>query len=71
MDNAFKYIEKNALVSESDYAYTGRGGTCNIEGTAVGTVSSFEDVETSADQLKAAIAKGPVSVAIEADQSAF
>merc|ERR1711918_260043 len=38
----------------------------------VGTVSSFTDVTPkSATQLKAAVAKGPVSVAIEADKMAF
>merc|ERR1711912_194347 len=43
-------------------------------GTAVGTVKSFVDVSASYSnpaQLKAALANGPVSVAIEADQLAF
>jgi len=36
-----------------------------------GTVQTYADVAHSASQLKAALNKGPVSVAIEADQSAF
>jgi C1A family cysteine protease len=72
MDNAFKYIEKNPLMLEGDYAYKAKRGTCEYDSSkGVGEVKSFEDVSPSASQLKAAIAKGPVSVAIEADQSAF
>jgi C1A family cysteine protease len=72
MDNAFKYIEKNPLMLEGDYAYTARVGTCEYESSkGVGEVKNFNDVTASASQLKAALAKGPVSVAIEADQSAF
>merc|ERR1719223_926337 len=72
MDNAFKYIESNPLQLESAYPYTGQDGRCSyIKSAGVGTVASFTDVSPSASQLKAAIAKAPVSVAIEADQSAF
>jgi len=74
MDNAFKYIEQAPLALEADYPYTARTGTCNTaaESKGVGKVASFVDVTPgSADQLKAALAKGPVSVAIEADQIAF
>ena len=73
MDNAFQYIEKNPLESESDYPYTGVDGTCKyVTSKGVGKVSSFVDVTSnSADQLKAAIALGPVSVAIEADRLVF
>merc|ERR1712127_32825 len=72
MDNAFKYIEKNPLQLESAYPYTGQDGSCSyIKSAGVATVKGFTDVSPSASQLKAAIAKAPVSVAIEADQSAF
>jgi cathepsin L len=73
MDNAFKYIEKNPLELESDYAYTARGGTCKYSSTlGKGLVKSFVDVQAgSPDQLKAALNISPVAVAIEADQSAF
>merc|ERR1712146_878351 len=72
MDYAFQYIESNPLETESDYPYTARDGTCKYETSkGVGKVVGFQDVQKSADQLKAALMKGPVSVAIEADQMAF
>lgn len=75
MDNAFKYIISNGgLDSEADYPYTARDGSCDKAKAAhhVSTISSFVDVpHNNEDQLAAAVAKGPVSVAIEADQSGF
>lgn len=73
MDNAFQYVEKNPLELETDYAYTDRDGTCKyVAAKGQGKVVSYSDVTpNSADQLKAALAKQPVSVAIEADQMSF
>ena len=74
MDYAFQYIETNPLMLEGDYAYTARKGTCKYEASkGVGKVKGFKDVsrDSTGAQLKAALAKGPVSVAIEADQFAF
>lgn len=43
MDTAFKYIEKHPLVTETEYPYTAKDGTCkSLSGlTAPGTVSSY------------------------------
>ena len=74
MDNAFRYIEKKPLELEADYPYIARQHLfCKAKkGTGVGKVASYYDVKSgNVDQLKAAIAKGPVSVAIEADQASF
>ena len=73
MDNAFKYIEKYGIEEEATYPYTARDGSCKYDQSkASGTVKSYQDVAPgSPDQLKAALQKGPVSVAIEADQIAF
>jgi xylem cysteine proteinase len=72
MDYAFQYIESNPLMLESDYPYTARDGSCQYEkSSGHGKVAAFTDVATTASQLKAAINKQPVSVAIEADQAAF
>jgi len=73
MDYAFTYIESNPLELESDYPYKAVDGTCKyVTSKGVGKVSSFVDVTPkNADQLKAAIALGPVSVAIEADRAVF
>merc|ERR1711934_189418 len=76
MDYAFKYIESNPLETEAEYAYLARkslfGCRTKSSATKPGTVSTYMDVTTnSPTQLKAALAKGPVSIAIEADQSVF
>ena len=72
MDYAFAYIEKNSLELETAYPYTARAGTCRADKTKeYGNVTGFSDVPQSADQLKAALNKQPVSVAIEADNYVF
>jgi len=77
MDNAFKFVEKNGVAAEADYAYmsgTGIRGMCNTakENAAVVTVSGYTDVPSEdEDSLKTAVAQQPVSVAIEADKSVF
>jgi C1A family cysteine protease len=75
MDNAFKYIIKNGGIdTEADYPYTMKDGTCDKAKAAkhVGVITGYTDVpQDNEDQLAAAVAKGPVSVAIEADQQAF
>jgi C1A family cysteine protease len=77
MDDGFKYIEAKGDASEDTYSYTGKTGTCSTSkqgntAIAAGKVTSFNDVTTDSEtQLMAAVSKGPVSVAIEADQSGF
>jgi len=78
MDYAFEYAEKTPMVTEDAYPYTsgtGRTGTCSKsmeEGGSV-SVTAYHDVtaDRSGAALKAAVAKQPVSVAIEADKMAF
>jgi hypothetical protein len=70
MDNAFKYVESNPLELESQYPYTAKKDFfCHYkDGDGSGKVADFVDVQSmSVTQLKAAIALGPVSIAIEAD----
>ncbi len=75
MDNAFEWIEKNGICTEADYPYTsgtGITGKCKKTCTPAVTVTGFKDVPANdEDALLAAVAQGPVSVAIEADKSAF
>lgn len=76
MDNAFGWVERNGLCAEEDYPYTSGGGvrgTCRSpQCTPVVKVSGLVDVPANdEDALKAAVAKQPVSVAIEADKVAF
>jgi C1A family cysteine protease len=74
MDNAFKWIEKNGIASESSYPYssgTGITGICTAS-KATAKITGFTDVASNdEDALKSAVAKGPVSIAIEADKGAF
>lgn len=69
MDNGFKYVEQEGLELESDYTYEGVDGTCKADTSKSAVkVSSYSDVESgNCDQLKAALDKGPVSVAVEAN----
>jgi hypothetical protein len=73
MDYAFQYvINSKGLATQDEYPYTGTDGTCQDVKTRAGQISKFVDVAVnSADALKAAVAKQPVSVAIEADTSIF
>lgn len=71
--HGFQYFEQHVAEHESDYTYTAKDGKCKYD-SSKGTVkvSTFANVPAnSADQLKAAIAKGPTSVTIEADTSVF
>merc|ERR1719324_1194643 len=76
MDNAFTFIQQNGgICSEAGYPYTsgaGVTGTCKKGCSPVVTVSGHVDVPTKdEDALKKAVSQQPVSVAIEADKSAF
>jgi C1A family cysteine protease len=78
MDNGFKWIEQNGgLCSEADYKYssgTGHTGSCrkstctNVPGSAV---TKITDLGATDSAMVSALAKQPVAIAIEADQSAF
>lgn len=66
MDDAFKYAEANKIETEENYPYKAKVETCVAKG-GVTTVKSFADVKhNSPTDLKAAVAAGPVSVAIDA-----
>jgi cathepsin L len=79
MDNAFEWIDKNnGLCTEADYPYTSgvtkTAGTCRSTCTLVddSKVTTYTDVTASSDSaMMAALAKQPVSIAIEADQKEF
>eukprot|EP00483_Globobulimina_turgida_P000685 UN00685 len=75
MDGAFKYVQKNGgLCSESEYSYTAKNGQCKASscGTKYNALTGYTDVQSdSSDALMNAVAAGCVSVAIEADQTAF
>ena len=75
MDGAFQYVIDKGICAEGSYPYTSgttkTNGNCEIVPSTV-SLSSCVDV-TPNDQvnLKEAVYKGPVSIAIEADTKAF
>jgi C1A family cysteine protease len=73
MDNAFGWINSNGgICTEADYPYQGTTGTCTTGCSPAVTVTGHHDVPAKdEDALAVAAAVGPVSVAIEADKSAF
>jgi len=76
MDLGFTYAETTPLETEAEYPYSGWVGQlegCKYKsGDGVVGVTSFYDVTpNSPDQLKAALDKQPVSVAIQANTMVF
>ena len=77
MDYAFEYVETNPIMTEADWPYKPSKEFlgCYLhykKSEGVATVSKYADVpRNEPNQLKAALATGPVSVAIEADKAAF
>jgi C1A family cysteine protease len=78
MDSAFSWAKKNGgLCTESAYPYTSgtttKAGTCNqSKCSKYSAPAGYVDVtKNSESALTSALNSGPVSVAIEADQSSF
>jgi len=73
MQNGFLYAEEHSgLCLESAYPYTAAGGTCKSSScTHYDEIQSYTSVSSGESNLEAAVAEGPVSIAIEADQMSF
>lgn len=73
MDYAFEFIIKNGgICSESSYPYTAADGSCQTSCSSVATLSGYTDNPAGNENtLIPMVANGPVSIAIEADQSDF
>ncbi|CAA2935376.1 senescence-specific cysteine protease SAG39-like [Olea europaea subsp. europaea] len=75
MDNAFQFIIKNqGLTTESNYPYAGTDNSCNSkkEFSHAAKITGYEDVPANSESaLLKAVAKQPVSVAIDASGSDF
>jgi len=74
MDYAFSFYESQNIATESSYHYTARDGTCKTSFTTAipaGGVTGYTDVQGESGLLDAVTNVGPISVAIEADQSSF
>jgi hypothetical protein len=73
MDSAFEYIiSVGGLAVQTDYPYTATDGQCKSGLTRIAPITKYVDVTANDPAaLKAAIARQPVSVAIEADTFTF
>jgi len=79
MDYGFEYVEQQGgLCSENSYKYVAKTKKleCSSKRSSCGQkedkITSHKDVQAKSEsQLEAAVAQGPVSVAIEADQETF
>jgi len=76
MDRAFSYTKTHPLETEAEYPYTAKSHGlfgCKYEKSkGVVAAETYTDVSPNqSNQLKAALAKGPVSIAIEADKMVF
>lgn len=70
MDDAFKYImHAGGLESEADYPYEAADGTCQADSSKfVASITGYKNVTPNdMDQLMAAVAQQPVSIAVEAN----
>jgi len=76
MDRAFAYTKGSPLELEATYPYVAKShglfGCQYDKSKGVVSADTYTDVSPdNANQLKAALMKGPVSIAIEADKTAF
>jgi KDEL-tailed cysteine endopeptidase len=71
MEGAFKYLIQNGQCSLASYPYVAKDGTCKTCSTLAHFSSCSDVVPQDQISLKAAVAKQPVSVAIEADTRYF
>ncbi|KAF8409033.1 hypothetical protein HHK36_005105 [Tetracentron sinense] len=75
MDNAFHFIQHNhGLTTEANYPYKGVDESCNTNKAAshAANINGYQDVAANSEQaLLMAVAKQPVSVAIEASGFEF
>jgi len=74
MDDAFEYVIDNGLCTEASYPYTAADGSCKSSCTNAinkGDLSGYKDLPTDESKFQAAVAQQPVSIAIEADTTAF
>jgi len=74
MEDAFKYLETAGVVSEDDYEYTGRDGTCSVSGKkVVAKVTGYHYAGTEDEtQIKQLLFEnGPFAIAMNATPLQF
>jgi C1A family cysteine protease len=71
MDDAFEYAMDNGMCAEDAYPYQAKGGDCQKCEVVVEISSCVDVTPNNQVDLKEAVSKGPVSIAIEADTKTF
>jgi xylem cysteine proteinase len=72
MDYAFTWLKTNGACTEAEYPYVAQDRDCQKKCPGGPKVKDFKDVTAGSEPaLLSAVTQQPVSVAIEADQSAF
>jgi cathepsin L len=74
MDEALTYSQTYDLATEADYPYTAQDGSCqvsHVKGAGYKNKAKTDISPKNKKAFKQSIAKGPTSIAIEADQMAF
>lgn len=69
--SAFEYLETHSHHTQSEYPYKAADGSCKAKTGHVKVTTYHKVTPKSSSQLMAAIAKGPVSVSVNASSSAF
>jgi len=65
--NSYKWLKNNKTMTESDYPYTAKDGTCTYDETkGVTGTSSYKQVSKDKASIMAAIEQQPVNVAVSA-----
>ena len=67
MGLAFAYAKTSAIATEASYPYHGSKGSCVNHGGSVAVTSYAYVTANNVEALKTAVARHPVSIAIEAD----
>jgi len=70
---AYQYAEKHSMDKWVDYPYTGQDGSCKASShTGIVSATTYaQPTSQSVKSVKASLAKGPTSVAVEADTSTW
>ena len=71
MSNAFEYVMLKGVTTEKNYPYEGTEGSCKNPTDVKKILGYFEVPPGSSYEMKRAISRNPVSVAIEADSDVF
>ena len=73
MNNCFKYTKEKGIMRASDYPYVAKVQTCKYNASKIVFKNTgYTDVQkNNPTQLKAAVQKQPIAVAVQASESAF